>query len=70
MKNDVNQLKEEVKELRGYIEKIVGILELSYKHISSISNSCNCLKEDLEIAITSNLLEKENTYDSNENQYQ
>lgn len=52
MKNDVNQLKEEVKELRGYIEKIVGILELSYKHISSISNSCNCLKEDLEMVAT------------------
>lgn len=56
MKKDVNQLREELKELRGYIEKIVEILEISYSHISTISNSCNCLKEDLEIAIASDLL--------------
>ena len=60
MMNDVNQLKEQVKELKGYIEKIVEILEISYKHISTISNSCNCLKEDLELAVTSDLLENQN----------
>ena len=59
MKNEVNQLKEEVKELRGYIAMIVDILEISYKHISTISNSCNCLKEDLELAVTSDLLKIE-----------
>lgn len=60
MKNEVNQLKEEVKELRGYIEKIVEILEISFKHISTISNSCNCLKEDLELLVDSDLIENQN----------
>ena len=59
MKNDVNQLKEEVKELRSYVAKIVEILEISFKHISTISNSCNCLREDLELAVTSDLLKIE-----------
>lgn len=56
MKKEVNQLKEEIKELRGYFENIVEILEITYEHISTISNSCNYLKEDLEIAIASDLL--------------
>lgn len=60
MNNDVNQLKEEVTELRGYIEKIVEVLEISYKHISTISNSCNCLKDDLELLVTSDLLINQN----------
>ncbi len=58
LQKEVKELKEEVKELRGYIEMIVDILEISYKHISDISHSCNCLREDLEIAIASDLLEE------------
>ena len=56
MENEVNQLKEEVKEIRGYVEMIVGVLEMAHKHMVTISTSCNCLKEDLEIAVTSDLL--------------
>lgn len=59
MENEVNQLKEEVKELRGYIEMIIGVLELSFQHMVTISNSCNCLREDLELAVTSDLLKIE-----------
>lgn len=54
--NDIKELKKEVKELRGYIEMIIGVLELSFQHMVTISNSCNCLREDLELAVTSDEL--------------
>ena len=47
MKNDVNQLKKEVKELRGYIEKIVDILEMSYENACDITDICNYLRDSL-----------------------
>lgn len=56
MENEVNQLKEEVKEIRGYVEMIVGVLEMAHQHMVTISNSCNCLREDLELAVTSDEL--------------
>ena len=54
--NDIKKLKKEVKELRNYIEMIIGVLELSFQHMVTISNSCNCLREDLELAVTSDEL--------------
>lgn len=52
MKNELNKIKEEVKILRGYIENVVDILEVSFEHISNISNACNCLREDIEKVVT------------------
>ena len=69
MNNDVNQLKEEVKELRDCMTITVNILEMLYKHMSTISHSCNCLKEDLETAVASDLLNINDDID-NKNQNQ
>ena len=51
--------RKEIRELRGYVEQIVEILELAYEHISTINHSCNCLREDLEMAIAQDLLKIE-----------
>lgn len=54
-----NELEEKVKSLEENIEKIVDILEISYKKFNELFHFNNSLKEDLEL-VYSALLESDN----------
>lgn len=58
---DNNELAEKVKSLEESLEKIVDILEISYKKFNELLHFNNSLKEDLEL-VYSALLESDNKW--------